>query len=97
MNYLLDTCIVSQFMRGNPGVQERLKNTPPRQIWISSITRMELEYGLLINPQRAVKLRPVLQVFLNVVETLAYSPDDAQMTAENPRRAQSQRYAYWGV
>jgi len=42
---------------------------------------MELEYGLLLNPQRAVKMRPVLEMLLSVVETLAYSPEDAQMTA----------------
>ncbi|MEN9848927.1 MAG: hypothetical protein RL368_1667 [Pseudomonadota bacterium] len=81
MNYLLDTCTISQFVRGNRGVLEKLKSTPPQQIRVSTITLMELEYGLNINPERAVKIRPILQVFLNAVEILPYFPEDAQATA----------------
>lgn len=55
MRYLLDTCVISDFVKGEPGTQTRLKRTLPTDIAISSITVMELHYGLALNPQRAQK------------------------------------------
>ena len=55
MKYLLDTCILSHFMRGHSVVLERIKNTPPTQIAVSTVTCMEIGYGLQLNPQRAIK------------------------------------------
>lgn len=81
MRYLLDTCILSQFMRGNPGVLERLKSTPPEWIAVSTVTCMEVEYGLRLNPQRAAKLRPVIEPLLDAVHILPYSREDADATA----------------
>ena len=45
MKYLLDTCTVSDFVKGQAGVLSRLKATR-RTVAISSITRMEIEWGL---------------------------------------------------
>ena len=73
MNYLLDTCTISQFVRGNRGVLEKLKNTPPTQIWVSTITLMELEYGLNINQERAVKIRPILQASVGCISVASYT------------------------
>ena len=49
MRYLLDTCIISDFIKGEVGTT-RLKQTPPSDIAVSAITVMELNYGLAINP-----------------------------------------------
>jgi tRNA(fMet)-specific endonuclease VapC len=81
MKYLLDTCILSQFMRGNVGVLERLKSTPPEWIAVSTITCMEVEYGLRLNPQRASKLKPVIEPLLEAVHILPYHREDADATA----------------
>lgn len=81
MNYLLDTCVISQFTRGNPCVVARIKGTPPRRIHVSTITCMELEYGLRLNPRRAIELRPVLDGLLNAASILAYDREDALATA----------------
>jgi tRNA(fMet)-specific endonuclease VapC len=43
VKYLLDTCTVSDFVKGQPGVLARLKATAPNLVAISSITRMEIE------------------------------------------------------
>lgn len=78
MKYLLDTCIVSDFVKGQPSVLLRLKATAPNLIAISSITRMEIEFGLMRNAQRAAKLAPVIDAFLRSISTLPFDAADAQ-------------------
>ena len=46
MKYLLDTCTVSDFVKGQPNVLARVKATPPNLIGVSALTRMEVDYGL---------------------------------------------------
>jgi len=79
--YLLDTCILSLFARGDPAVQARLRATPPEQVCISVITAMEIEYGLQLNPHRAGKLRPVLEVLMNTARMVGYDRPAALATA----------------
>jgi hypothetical protein len=54
MRYLLDTCVISDFIKGETGTTARLKQTPPVDIAISAITVMELRYGLALNPQLGI-------------------------------------------
>ena len=81
MKYLLDTCTVSDFVKGQPAVMARIKNTPPSLIAVSSITRMEIEFGLQLNPERARKLAPILNAFLNAITTLDFGEADAMAAA----------------
>ena len=81
MKYLLDTGTVSDFIKGQAGVLSRLKATTPNLVAISSITRMEIEWGLLLNPGRARKLAPVINAFLSSIATLAFDAADAQAAA----------------
>jgi tRNA(fMet)-specific endonuclease VapC len=81
MKYLLDTCTVSDFVKGQHGVLARIKATPPNQIAVSVVTRMEIEFGLLLNPERARKLAPVMDAFLGAIATLPLSEADAQAAA----------------
>jgi tRNA(fMet)-specific endonuclease VapC len=46
MGYLLDTCVVSDFVKGENNTLKRLKSSSPHEILISSITVMEVKYGL---------------------------------------------------
>lgn len=46
MKYLLDTNIVSYWMRGNPNVLERLAAMSPRDLAIAAITLAEINYGI---------------------------------------------------
>jgi tRNA(fMet)-specific endonuclease VapC len=62
MSYLLDICVISDFIKGEAGTTARLKQTPPADIAISAITVMELRYGLAINPQRAQKVEPAIAI-----------------------------------
>ena len=81
MRYLLDTCTVSDFVKGQPNVLARLKATPPKMLGVSAITAMEVGYGLALNAERARKLAPVLQAFFSVVATVSFDQADAQAAA----------------
>ena len=51
MDYLLDTCVVGDFVKGDNNTLIRLRAKSPLQIKISSITAYELQYGLEKNDQ----------------------------------------------
>lgn len=82
MRYLLDTCVLSDFIKGEPGTQTRLKQTPPTDIAVSSITVMELCYGLQLNPQRAAKIEPILTSLLASVALLPFGNAEAEQAAQ---------------
>ena len=81
MRYLLDTCTVSDFVRGERGVMARIKATSPKLIVVSTLTRMEIDYGLALNRERARKLAPMLDAFFSVVSTVPFDEADAQAAA----------------
>jgi tRNA(fMet)-specific endonuclease VapC len=81
VNYLLDTCVISDFFKKIPSVIERYKAVSPEKIHISSITVMEIEYGLKLNLERAKKIRPLWNELLKYVQVIPYSPQCAIVSA----------------
>lgn len=81
MNYLLDTCTISDFFKKNHSVVQHFESLVPDQLRISVITVMEIEYGLQLNPQRAVKIRPLWESLLHVLQIELYSERAAMATA----------------
>ncbi len=81
MKYLLDTCVISDFVRGEKNTLARLKSILPNNIAVSSITVMEIEYGLALNPSYAKKIRPVIHDFLESVSILDFNQHDAKAAA----------------
>lgn len=81
MKYLLDTCVLSDFARGDDVTLARVKATAPAEVVISSVTVMEVEFGLALNPGRARKLAPVLRAMMAAVTVAAYDSADAHATA----------------
>jgi tRNA(fMet)-specific endonuclease VapC len=67
MGYLLDTCLVSDFVKGEQNTLKQLKSISPTDIFISSLTVMEVKYGLAINPQKAIKIQPLIEPFLTSI------------------------------
>ena len=82
MRYLLDTCCISDFVKGDSNTVERLKRLSPSEIAVSSVTVMELEYGLLHDPQRTKKLKPVIHGIISSVTVLPYTESDAAISAD---------------
>ena len=81
MKYLLDTCTVSDFVKGQPNVLARVKATPPNLIGVSALTRMEVDCGLALNTERAKKLAPILDALFSTIVTLPFDEADAQAAA----------------
>jgi tRNA(fMet)-specific endonuclease VapC len=81
MKYLLDTCTVSDFVKGQPNVLARIKATAPNLIAVSALTRMEVDYGCALNADRARKLPPVLDAYFSTIVTLQFDEVDAKAAA----------------
>ena len=81
MTYLLDTCVLSDFARGETNTLDRMKSTPPVVIAVSSITAMEIEFGLALDAVRARKLAPVMHALLRAMTILPYGVENARATA----------------
>ena len=56
-------------------------HTSPTLIIVSALTRMEVDYGLMLNAERARKLAPVLDAFFSTIATLSFDEADAQAAA----------------
>jgi tRNA(fMet)-specific endonuclease VapC len=82
MRYLFDTCVISNFIKGEVGTQARLKQTLPVDIAISTITVMELRYGLALNPQRAQKVEAAISSLLSSVTILPFGIAEAEQAAQ---------------
>jgi tRNA(fMet)-specific endonuclease VapC len=74
---LLDTCTISDFVKGDTNTLVQIKNHPPGDIAVSAITLMEVEYGLLLNPGKAKNLRPILDEFFASISIIAFGHQEA--------------------
>lgn len=61
MKYPLDTTVISDYVRGHPGVHHRLSRCAPAELAVSAVTVMEIEYGLARNVALAARVRPVVE------------------------------------
>lgn len=81
MNYLLDTCTISDFFKKIPSVTGHFETISPEQIHVSSITVMEIEYGLKLNSEREKKIRPLWKALIKYIHVIPYSPQCAMASA----------------
>ncbi len=78
----LDTDACSLLIRGgSKRLEGRVRETPPRDVCISAVTRAELLYGLARKPT-ATQLHEIVRAFLARVRSLAWSNDAASHYAE---------------
>ena len=82
--YLLDTNVISDFVRGHAAVQARLRGTPPGELAVSSVTVMEINYGLALEPSRVRRLQPVIDALLGAVSLLPFTVEDARAAGTRP-------------
>lgn len=81
MLYLLDTCVVSDFVKGDTNTVATLKQHSPHQLEVSIITVMGIEYGLEINPAKAKKIRPIIDSLLNQINSVDFTAKEAKIAA----------------
>lgn len=79
MKYLLDTCTISHFVKGHPQISQQLKACDPKVISVSSISVMEIEYGLKANLARAKLISPMITSLLSSVQIMAFNQHDAEV------------------
>lgn len=82
MKYLLDTDVLSDFARGEPGVIARLRLEAPPQLAVSVITEMEVEYGLARNPGLAPRVREAMRTLLDTIAVRRFEREDARVAAQ---------------
>ena len=59
--YLLDTTTISDILRRNPLVLNRMKKVNPTEVYISSVSQYEIEYGFILNPNSRKKFEKDLK------------------------------------
>jgi tRNA(fMet)-specific endonuclease VapC len=80
MRYMLDTNMVSFFLRGHVKVTKHVLAQPMQSLCISAITEAELLYGLAKRPD-ATRVHNLVHEFLRRVEVLPWSSDTAEIYA----------------
>ena len=82
MMYLLDTNIVSDYLRGDREILRQLKRHHRSQVAISSITKYELFYRLLKNSQAHKKYAEQLNLLFKQAKSLFFDDETALIAAE---------------
>jgi len=86
--YMLDTNMVSYFLRKHPDVVKHMAQTPMHHLCISAVTGGELWFGLARKPQ-AKSLRLAIEEFFRRVEVLPW--DDTVIRHYGELRAALQK------
>jgi tRNA(fMet)-specific endonuclease VapC len=81
MRFLLDTCVVSDFVQGQQRTLDNIKSAAPQDLAASIITRMEISYGLLLNPFLARRARPITDDLFRALTILPFAEQAAEATA----------------
>ncbi len=82
LRFLLDTNVLSDFVRGQPNVLKRVKATRPEDIAVSTMTVMEVDYGLALQPARVQRIGLVIDALLDSVHVLSFERADARAAGQ---------------
>ena len=81
MNYLLDTCTISDFFKKIPSVVKNFQEITPNQLYVSTISIMEIEFGLKLHLEKEIKIRPLWCEFLKLIQPVFFSLKCAEATS----------------
>lgn len=72
MKYLLDTCVISDFIKNHKGTIERIEELSSSELSISVITVSEIEYGLnkIESIKRGVEIERVSRSLTSAIEVI---------------------------
>ncbi len=76
MKVLLDTCAVSDYLRGLDPVVQRIQKAKPSDLAISAVTVMELRYEA--TRRHSAKLTASVEAFLNGITILPFNAEAAE-------------------
>ncbi len=81
MKFLIDTCVVSDFLRGDPAVTSRIKASSPLDLAASVVTEMEVLFGLRVKPRLFLRWRHLLNDLFDSIAVLPYDRAAGAATA----------------
>jgi tRNA(fMet)-specific endonuclease VapC len=87
--YLLDTNIVSYWMRGHEPLLERIKSHSPKDLSISAITLAEIYYGIEKSPVKKKERRSKIEQIRSILEVHHF--DELSAVAYGVIRAQLEK------
>jgi tRNA(fMet)-specific endonuclease VapC len=79
--YLLDTCVISDFVKGNENTLRKVKALAPSLLFISTNTQMEIEYGLKRIEERRHKIDPIIGSLYSCINILPFDEKTALCAA----------------
>lgn len=80
MKYLLDTCVLSDYVRRTGRVAERMHAHAPHDLALTTITEHELLFGLSVKP--LPKLAQQVRRLLSTLDVLPFDREAAAAAAE---------------
>jgi tRNA(fMet)-specific endonuclease VapC len=79
--YLLDTNIVSYWMRGDPGIINRIKKHSPADLSLSAITLAEILYGIEKSPVKKKERRFKIGQIISLLDLYVFDEAAAEKYA----------------
>jgi tRNA(fMet)-specific endonuclease VapC len=76
VKFLLDTCAVSDYLRGVEPVVQRIQKVRPSDVGISAVTVMELRYAA--TRRQSPKLTASVEAFLSGISILTFDAEAAE-------------------
>jgi len=76
VKFLLDTCAVSDYLRGVDSAVQRIQKVRPSDVAISAVTVMELRYGA--TRRQSPKLTASVEAFLSGISILTFDAEAAE-------------------
>jgi tRNA(fMet)-specific endonuclease VapC len=87
--YLLDTNIISYWMRGDSKLIEKIKNHSPSELSLSTISLAEIYYGIEKSPVKKEERRLKIQMIKDLLKL--YTFNDRAASSYGPIRAELER------
>lgn len=70
--YLLDTCIVSKLLKENVKICEHIGKMKPTQLCISIITKLEINYGFALHPDKFQRQKQRWEQFYKSIQVKSF-------------------------
>lgn len=78
MRYLLDTCVLSDFVKGDIKTIHHITSCSPAELNISALTVMEIEYGVLLVPgKKSIAIKEVISDLIESIKIIPFSKEIA--------------------
>ena len=82
MKYLLDTCVLSDFVKGDINTIKQITKRSPLDLNISAITIMEIEYGILLVPgKKSTAIKEIVTDLIQSINIIPFCEDVALQAA----------------